>query len=49
MMLRALLEFQIKYMGFYTKVLNQVKKYNVTFLDTHAVMRKYFNILKLNN
>lgn len=40
MMLRALLEWQIKYMGFYTKVFNQVNKYNGTFLDIHAVMRK---------
>ena len=34
-------------MGFYTKVLNQVKN-NETFLDTHAVMPKYYNIQKLN-
>jgi len=39
-MLRALLECQTKYMGFYTKVLNQVNKYKGSFLYIHAVMRK---------
>jgi len=40
MMLRALLECQIKYMGFYTKLLNQVNKYEGAFLYIDAVMRK---------
>jgi len=40
MMLRDLLQYQIKYMSFYTKVLNQVNKYEVAFLYIDAVMRK---------
>lgn len=40
MMLRALLECQIKYIGFYTIVLNRVNKYEGVFLYIDAVMRK---------